>query len=117
MQGAQGEKRQGVHQEVRNNQPIQEEIKKKTKENNLKKYGVEHTLQVQEIRDKGKETMVELYGVEHASQNPELLQKRVDTYIKHYGTENPLQNAEVKARRKKPTKSAMEWKKYFSLVQ
>jgi hypothetical protein len=39
----------------------------KSKENNIKKYGVEHHFQLDEVKEKIKETMIEKYGVEHVS--------------------------------------------------
>lgn len=39
----------------------------KSKENNMKKYGVEHHFQLDEVKEKIKETMIEKYGVEHVS--------------------------------------------------
>jgi len=79
--------------------------------NNLTKYGVEHTLQLKEIRtkitltnltkygsasplsniaiqQKAKETLLEKYGVENAMQNNETVEKVMETKFKKYGLKN-----------------------------
>jgi hypothetical protein len=66
------------------------------KENNIKKYGVEHTAQVKEVKEKIKKTCIKKYGVENPSQNKEIQHKKEETSMKNYGTKSPMQNKELK---------------------
>lgn len=68
------------------------------KENNIKKYGVENTLQVKEFKEKTKETNLKKYGVENPSQNKDVQKKKEETSMKNYGTKSPMQNKEFKAK-------------------
>jgi hypothetical protein len=71
------------------------------KNNNLDKYGVEYSLQVQEFRDKGKQTCLEKYGVEHISQSEYHKEKVKQTCLDKYGVEYVSQFEEFKEKSKK----------------
>jgi len=79
------------------------------KNNNLEKYGVEHTLQVKEFRDKGKETCLEKYGVVNHSQCEEIRDKTKKTCLEKYGVEYSSQNEEIM---EKCSKNAYKLKEY-----
>lgn len=67
----------------------------KTKENNLKKYGVEYTMSLPEVRDKIKQTNISRYGYECSLQNDEIRQKAINTCRSNYGVDYSIQNKEV----------------------
>ena len=64
-------------------------IKEKIKITNLDKYGVEHTLQLQDIKEKSKETNLKKYGFEYSSQNSDIKKKTKETNIEKYGVNSP----------------------------
>ena len=70
--------------------------RKTMEENNLKKYGVRHTFQLQEIKEKIKATHVERLGVENPNQSLIIKEKRKQTCLKKYGTESALQSGLIK---------------------
>ena len=87
---------------------------RKTKVNNLKKYGVESTNSLQSVKDLKKETFIEKYGVDHQLKIPsvaakvsaantknadERLAKAAITNLDKYGCVNPSSNLEVKQKR------------------
>jgi len=72
-----------------------EGIKKRIKENNLEKYGVEYTSQTEHNKKKSKETCIEKYGVEHHLKNKDILDKQHQTNLERYGVEHTSQNKEV----------------------
>ena len=67
----------------------------KRKESNIKKYGVEHSLQNKDVRAKGDITIKEKYGVDNISQLKETKQKVKDTNKKKFGVDYPAQNPEI----------------------
>ena len=75
---------------------LNSETQKKTKQTNLKKYGVEHTSQVKEVREKAKQTCLEKYGVENPAQSKEIQEKFKQTCLEKYGVENPNQCKEIR---------------------
>lgn len=92
------------------------------KETNLKKYGVEHVLQVKEIRDKFKKTSLDKYGVDNPMKLGEIREKqkqncnteevnnrRKQTNLNRYGTENSMQNAELA---EKNSKNSLKFKDF-----
>ena len=70
----------------------------KTKQTNLKRYGVEYSTQLQTQKDKLKQTCLEKYGVEHPSQVKEFKDKVIATCLKNHGVEhhNNLQSVKDK---------------------
>jgi Icc-related predicted phosphoesterase len=70
-------------------------------ENNLEKYGVEHTSQLQEVKDKSKKTCLDKYGFEHPLQSQEIKDKSKKTCLDKYGVEHSLQSQKVKDKSKK----------------
>ena len=63
----------------------------KTKEVNLKKYGVEYSFQREDIKEKMKKNSLEKYGNEYYRND----EKRKETCLKKYGCESPLGNKEL----------------------
>ncbi len=66
----------------------------RTKETNLKKYGVENVFQSDEIKDKIKKTNIKKYGYDIAIKNPDILSKMIETNRKKYGVDFPMQLSE-----------------------
>lgn len=62
-----------------------DEVVKKRKATNLKKYGVEFYTQTSQYRDKIKQTNLERYGVESSNQADEVKEKMRQTKLKRYG--------------------------------
>jgi very-short-patch-repair endonuclease len=71
------------------------QIKEKSKQTNMERYGVEYSLQSLEIREKSKQTNMERYGVENPAQNLQIREKSKQTNIERYGVEYPTQNLEI----------------------
>lgn len=67
-----------------------------TKENNLKKYGVENVSQLRSIKDKKKETCLKHFGVEYSWQSSIVKEKIKKTNIERFGTDNPAKSDEIK---------------------
>jgi hypothetical protein len=87
---------------------------RKTKENNLERYGVESTNSLQSVKETKKIAFMEKYGVDHqlkilsvaasvscknTENSKERLGKAKITNIERYGCENPSSNVEVKQKR------------------
>ena len=70
----------------------------KIKSNNLIKYGVASTAQLESVKSKTKQTMINKYGVEFAGQIQSGKDQAKLTNLNKYGTEHPNQNPEIKAR-------------------
>ena len=68
----------------------------KTKQTNLKRYGVENPAQAPQIRNKIKQTCLERYGAENVYASEYGKSKIKQTCIKRYGTEYVSQTPEVK---------------------
>jgi len=99
-------------------------MKEKSKETCLKKYGVQYTFQVPEIRknihntclqlygnisslgntkirEKRKKTIIEKYGVEEYFSTNDFKEKSKQTWLKNYGVENPSQDKEIYEKQQK----------------
>ncbi len=77
--------------------PYQSEvIKDKIKQTNLKKYGAEHVMYVTEIKNKIKQTNIKKYGVCYPNQLEEKKQKMKKTNLKRYGVEYISQSPEIR---------------------
>lgn len=61
----------------------------------LKKYGVEHPMQLESTKLKQKQTMQEKYGVDHPYQSTEIMEKMKQSNLEKHGVENVAQLAEV----------------------
>jgi hypothetical protein len=80
-----------------NGHPLKtKEVREKCKKNNMAKYGVENTFQLEKFKEKGKQTCLEKYGVQYATQNKEIKEKRANTNIELYGSANTFQVEEFK---------------------
>lgn len=71
---------------------LKEKRKEKTKETNLKRYGVENPLQNKKIREKMQNTCLEKYGVDNAMKLKETQEKSQNTCLKNHGVKYPMQN-------------------------
>jgi hypothetical protein len=71
-------------------------INKKREATNMRIYGVKSTLQHQDVKEKIKNTNLGRYGVENPSQNQDVKEKIKNTNLGRYGVESPLQNQDVK---------------------
>ena len=67
-----------------------------TKNNNLRKYGVENVSQLQSIKDKKKETCLNHFGVEYSWQSSIVKEKIKKTNIERFGTDNPAKSDKIK---------------------
>jgi hypothetical protein len=80
-----------------NGHPLKnKEVRERCKQNNMAKYGVENTFQLEKFKEKGKQTCLEKYGVQYATQNKEIKEKRANTNIELYGSANTFQVEEFK---------------------
>ena len=73
----------------------QKKYRKKTKENNLKKYGVENAAQRTDVKMKMKQTSLERYGVENPSKSEIVKEKYKQTCLEKYGVESANQCPEI----------------------
>jgi len=62
-----------------------DEYKEKIRQINLNKYGVEHIFQAEEVKEKMKQTNLEKYGNESYSKTEEFKEKRLETNMERYG--------------------------------
>ena len=69
--------------------------REKSKQTNLKKYGVEFTTQAKTVKNKIKQKCLEKYGVEHISLIKQVKDKTKKTCLKKYGVEVPCQSTEI----------------------
>ena len=74
---------------------------KKAKETNMKKYGVDHPLQLDEFQKKQRETNLKKYGVEYLQQSENIQFKSKQTLIKKYGVKHISQTKERKEKSSK----------------
>ena len=77
----------------------------KTKQNNLKKYGVESVSQLPEIREKVSNTNLRRYGCIGPSSKEEIKQRIKEHNREKYGVDWPSQLEEVKKKRKNTNRS------------
>ena len=83
------------------NNPSQlDSVKEKKKQTSLKNLGTENPSQSQDIRERFKNTMIERYGVEHPSQLDSVKEKKKQTSLKNWGVEHPSQLDSVKEKKK-----------------
>lgn len=68
----------------------------KTKKNNMEKYGVQSTSQLDSVKEKIKKTNRERYGVDWYSSNKDWKQKVIKTNIEKYGCEWSTQSESVR---------------------
>lgn len=72
------------------------EKKLKTKQTNLKKYGVEQPIQNKEIKKKMEQTNLKKYGHNNPFRNENIKSKIEQTNLKKYGARRPIQNEEIR---------------------
>lgn len=89
-----------------------QEIKEKTRQTCLDRYGVTSTNKLESMKEKSKKTCLERYGTEYAIQNKEMREKIEKTNLEKYGTKIASCNKEIanKIRTKLTTKSEEERK-------
>jgi len=75
-------------------------IKDKIKQTNLKRYGVENPSQSKKIQEKIKYNNFKKYGVEHTLQIEKIREKGKQTLLKKYGVEHPMYSSEIKEKLK-----------------
>ena len=75
-----------------------EQIKEKTKQTCLKKYGVSSPGQAESVKQKSKQTCLKKYGVEFSFQSETLRTKSKATSLTKYGVEHPMQSPEITAK-------------------
>lgn len=81
--------------------PMQNEnIKQKSKETNINRYGVTCTLHNDKVKEKVKKTCLLLYGFENPMQNENIRQKAYNTNISRYGYKFATKNDMVKEKTK-----------------
>jgi hypothetical protein len=76
------------------------EIKAKIIKSNLEKYGVENVFQSEKIKEKIKKNNLEKYGVEHYTQTDESKEKMKKINLEKYGVENYGQTKECREKMK-----------------
>lgn len=73
-----------------------EEVQNKQKQTLLNKYGVDHNFKHKETKDKYKQTMIEKYGHDNMSKIAEFQIKKKETFISKYGVDNPNKSEIIK---------------------
>jgi hypothetical protein len=68
----------------------------KSKETNLKKWGVENTFQSEEIKSRIKKTLIKKYGVDNPQKSIEIKKKSKMTSLDKYGFETPSMSDVIK---------------------
>ena len=81
------------------------EVKDKTKQTNLERYGCENTFQYQEFKDKAVETRLEKYGFKYSLENPNTYNKSQSTMLEKYRCKHGFENSEIQ---KKCNKTNLE---------
>jgi len=76
------------------------DIRQKTEQTNLKKFGVVNPMQSSEIKEKAKQTLIEKYGVDNAQKSQEIREKTRYTCIEKYGYSSPASSPEIKEKQK-----------------
>ena len=75
-------------------------MNKKRSENNIIKYGVEHTLQLKDVRDSIVKSNLERYGVDNYSKTEEYKDKTKQTNLQKYGFSSYTKTSEFKDKTK-----------------
>ena len=83
-------KKYGVDNPLKN-----DNIKEKIINTNIKKYGVDNPFKSTNIQHKAKDTMMKRYGAEHALQIDEFKEKILNTTIEKYGVKNVLLSTQI----------------------
>lgn len=73
----------------------------KSKENNIKKYGVENVFQLDSIKEKSKKTILTKYGVNNVSKSKIIQQQKIETNLEKYGVEWSMMSLEIQEKSKK----------------
>ena len=89
-----------------------QEIREKTRQTCLKRYGVTSTNKLESMKEKSRDTCLKKYGTDYAIQNKEMREKIEKTNLEKYGTKIASCNKEIanKIRTKLTTKSEEERK-------
>ncbi len=77
--------------------------KKKARESNLLKYGVDNISKLDSIKDKKKETCLKNWGVDCNFKSDITKEKKKETYIKNWGVDNPSKSNIIKDKKKNTT--------------
>ena len=88
-----------------------ENIKKRTAETNLKKYGAENPMKLKEVRDKIKATNLKKYGAENPMSSDIVKNKIKNSLIKKYGVESTwkIPGVQEKSRKSMMERHGVEW--------
>lgn len=68
-------------------------ILKKKINTTLERYGVKHAVQSVVFKEKTKQTNLKNYGVEYSSKNDKVKEKKINTTLERYGVENVFQSS------------------------
>lgn len=74
------------------------EVKEKSQETVMRKYGVNGVLSVPKFREKFNTTNLERWGTINPMENEEIKQKQLNTLMNNYGVTNPMFSDEIKQR-------------------
>lgn len=94
-----------------------ESMKKKSRETNLRKRGVEYPSQDPIVRKKIKSAVTEKYGVENVFMNDQIKETIKETNTKKYGTPYPLQIKKVQHKLKQTNLERYGVENTFSLIE
>lgn len=73
-------------------------MKQKRAESNIKKYGVEHTINIPGVKEKMKQTNINKYGCEYAVASAEVRDNIEESFLNKYGVSNPFEIEDVQDR-------------------
>jgi very-short-patch-repair endonuclease len=93
-----------------------EYVKKKSRQTNIEKRGVEYPTQCPEVKQKIKQTVQEKYGVDNVFQSNEIKEKIIETNLKNLGVENPQQSPIIKEKTKNTNLNRYGIENPFQLV-
>ena len=74
------------------------EVKEKTEQTCLKKFGFKTNLQNEDNKEKQRKTCIKLYGVDNFSKSDQFLPKFTKTCMERYGVSNPIMLPEIQAK-------------------
>lgn len=72
------------------------DIREKTKQTIIDRYGVDHPLQSLAVQEKMKQNNIRKYGIEWTTQVFEFKQKKIQSFLNKYGVDNPRKSEEIK---------------------